>query len=203
MHLGDDIVGVLHVQEGLLHAGERGVVTIFGVGRRADGDESVLAELGVLAPDCLDEPLGERFVHHPGTDELGGLVERVGVAGIQLSEETVDPLGERLGGVLSNSVVHVVEVCRDGRREATRHVGTGAHQLAEAGRLATDLIDILHADAAKRQRVPKRRSGGSRGAFGRLLPRGGLLRRGALGRCFLFDVIGHDEDLFHRSRAVS
>jgi hypothetical protein len=149
-HLGQHLVRTLHVEEGLLLAGERGLGQVLGGGRRAHGKARfgvVERQRGVGLAHRRLERGWERRVVHPLADLGAGLGQRGDVVGVQSLQPRIDLVHQRAVGQ------ELAERVRRGGK-AARHAHTGGGELAdhfaEAGVLAADRLDVGHPQLFKR-----------------------------------------------------
>jgi len=88
------------------------------------------------------EPLGEAGSEYPAANELARGLERRYVIDIQLRQLALDP-GCQL--VLCQEIPERLRGCRKTIRHAHAQVGEVAEHLSERGILATDALDVAHA----------------------------------------------------------
>ena len=138
-----------HVQEGFLLAGEGGVRQIFCGGGRTHGEAGLViaaAQGGEGVADALFQIGRERLVLDHGTDFGAGDSQGVDVIGVQCIKLGIDA---RIQAVVLEELAE--RVGRGGKtRGDANALGQLGDHLAQAGILAADGVDVLHAEFLER-----------------------------------------------------
>ena len=138
----EELVVAAYVGERLVHARERRRARVLGGGRRADGDEHVVAQAVVRVEHVAPQRVGDpRLVH-----QLAQLTRRGGerrlVGGVD-GDRAVSEVRPYTGSV------HRLQVRRRGDHEPGRHGQPAPRQLTEVRALAAGEADVVLADVGE------------------------------------------------------